>query len=413
MRYLTLIGALMCTIIIGHGQSVWYEVPSGTNKELLTIDFPSGSVGYIGGKDSLLLKTIDGGVTWNEMAPSGMNLSGQTEINNLKFITEDVGYASVGDFGGIYKTVDGGQNWSQVTLSGGLCVTTGMYFWGEDDGIIGGAGCFIGEQLDVVSPSGTTAATVNSPGWGSFENLVVDIDFLNANYGLAASLGGRILRTIDGGFTWDTIATGWGSLPVKSIEIIDDTSAHLSFEGSMSGFTGLRTHDKGTTWFQDGLTFGSPNINDLHHSGDGRIWGGGSEMWGPGGTIFERSEDGSWWMSWYVRDTVNAMDSYNDSIVWAVGDSGMIVVNDDLGVLGITSPERKPLTVYPNPATSNVWLSIPETIIEVRLYTLTGQQVYHDNNGNTQLDISHLKSGIYLMEVLGTKNRYSSKLVKE
>jgi photosystem II stability/assembly factor-like uncharacterized protein len=40
---------------------VWYQVETNTHKKLNTIDFPSASIGYVGGNDSILLKSIDGG----------------------------------------------------------------------------------------------------------------------------------------------------------------------------------------------------------------------------------------------------------------------------------------------------------------------------------------------------------------
>ncbi len=42
----------------------WYSVSTPTTKKLNVIDFPTPNVGYIGGNDSLLLKTTNGGRTW-------------------------------------------------------------------------------------------------------------------------------------------------------------------------------------------------------------------------------------------------------------------------------------------------------------------------------------------------------------
>lgn len=54
---------LACT---AHGQIVWNQIPTPTNRDLNMIQFVSNEIGYIGG-DSVLLKTIDGGLNWSEM----------------------------------------------------------------------------------------------------------------------------------------------------------------------------------------------------------------------------------------------------------------------------------------------------------------------------------------------------------
>ena len=56
----------------------WNEIPSGTNKTLNSVSFPSASVGYIVGNDSLILKTVDGGLSWNPLDLSNFNFAGTT-----------------------------------------------------------------------------------------------------------------------------------------------------------------------------------------------------------------------------------------------------------------------------------------------------------------------------------------------
>jgi photosystem II stability/assembly factor-like uncharacterized protein len=94
---------------VGFAQTTWYEINTGTTKKLNTINFPTNLVGYIGGNDSLLLKSTDGGETWNELAYSGVTYyPGDEHILNLKFVTENIGYMTTGPYGGAYKTIDGG-----------------------------------------------------------------------------------------------------------------------------------------------------------------------------------------------------------------------------------------------------------------------------------------------------------------
>jgi len=418
MLHLFLTGAFLLISINTFAQPAWYQVNSGVSNKLLTVDFPSNAVGYIGGEDSLLLKTVDGGVTWSPVVYSGINTGFETDFNNIQFIDENIGYLSVGDYGGIYKTIDGGLTWNQLVLSGSLCYTRGMYWRAEDIGFVGGSGCFQGEQIDIFTAFGNFQAVVNSPGLGSQENMIDDIDFSpGASFGMAASRGGRICRTTDGGSNWDTISTGWGTgYSVKAIQVINDSTAYFTFEGAMSGRTAIKTTDMGNTWISDGLTFGSPIVNSLHESGDGRLWGAGSDGFGFGGAMHERIDD-SWWMNFYLDQMLYDVSSYNDSIVWGVGDSGYIVVNDNLGVLAIAPLEREKLSFYPNPASNQIQLDLPadirESNFEISIYNTTGQLVESIKNSSTQVDLTQLNTGMYILELKSANTIFSSRLIKQ
>lgn len=88
------------------------------------------------------------------------------------------------------------------------------------------------EQMIRFSSGTATTATVNTPSW-SASDMVVDIDFEYSVFdslGLAVSLGGRILRSIDGGFNWDTIPSPLGNaVPLTSITIVDSNLAYVGY----------------------------------------------------------------------------------------------------------------------------------------------------------------------------------------
>ena len=413
---LTLFAALLLITQVTHAQ--FYEVPSNTSKDLKCIDFPSNLVGYIGGADSIFLKTIDGGLTWTEVNYSGITFPGEPVFNKLQFLTDDLGYTSVGDFQGIYKTVDGGSTWTAVPLEGSQCYTYSFFFRAEDTGVIGGTGCFLGEQIQIVTPTGNSLATVNDPGLGPQSAMVQDIDFYGSSFGMAASRGGRVLRTIDGGLNWDTIATGLGNTEIKAIEIIDDTTVQLSLGVPHGGAHGMRSIDGGLTWSTDGATFGTPMLNDLHDSGDGVLWSGGTSEWDPvkRGAMMERDSAGWWWMEWTVRDTIHGISSYNDSIIWGVGDSGLIVVNEDFGVLNIKLPEIQPLEFYPNPVSDLINFSIPDHLVSelnaIQVRDINGKLIDQFSALTKSYNPTNWPAGIYFIELLSDGAVLRSKLVK-
>jgi hypothetical protein len=80
------------------------------------------------------------------------------------------------------------------------------------------------------------------------------------------------------------------------------------------------------------------------------------------------------------------------------------------------------VTLYPNPATDNLWITIPEvsnTNAAISILDITGRVVYNENAvfsnaGNALINISSLKAGIYVLKVnSASKSIFSSKLIKK
>ncbi|HEX5637495.1 MAG TPA: YCF48-related protein, partial [Gammaproteobacteria bacterium] len=92
--------------------AAWSTLNSGSNEELLTMDFPvNATTGYVGGRRGVVLKTSNGGSTWQKQSSKTTN-----SILDIDFIDNQTGYA-VGANGTLIKTTDGGTRW--VALNAG------------------------------------------------------------------------------------------------------------------------------------------------------------------------------------------------------------------------------------------------------------------------------------------------------
>ncbi len=397
--------------------STWFEVPTNTTKQLNTISFGSPSVGYIGGNDSLLLKTTDGGQTWLEVNYSGIEFfSFGDAIVNLKFINEETGFMAVGPYTGIYKTVDGGLTWTLLETPGNMCYNQGLFFWDENNGIVGGSGCFQGEQIAVYTDGNLELATVNSETFDSGD-IVVDIDFFDSDFGLAVSPD-RFLRTTDGGQTWDTIPN-FSGYPITSIEIVNDTLAYAGYiDEQSSGFGLLVTHDSGLTWAMesDMATFAYPDYKDVKTSSNGYIFTAGAYSFENTGIIFENKGNG--WSYENVGQNLNSLDSYGDSTVFAVGDSGLVVTNVNV-VLGISErySHENELMLYPNPAGDLLKFTVRDVntsrVSQVTIWNLQGQLVYSEYQSHSSIDINSLTTGSYILEVQTGDRKLRKQFVKQ
>ncbi len=89
------------------------------------------------------------------------------------------------------------------------------------------------------------------------------------------------------------------------------------------------------------------------------------------------------------------------------------------GILSINEAEFDKninLQIYPNPATSEISLVIPnnESIVSIKIYNQNGQLLKQIIKPNAEkINVSDLKTGLYFIRTDTDTNRYLSKLIKE
>ncbi|UUC45508.1 T9SS type A sorting domain-containing protein [Flavobacterium cerinum] len=86
-------------------------------------------------------------------------------------------------------------------------------------------------------------------------------------------------------------------------------------------------------------------------------------------------------------------------------------------VLGVEEHDKKALSVYPNPVTNMLYMTVPnQTINTIEMYTLSGVLIGTEKTNTTMatLDCSRLSSGVYLVSVTTAEgNKSWSKIVKQ
>ena len=144
----------------------------------------------------------DAGVTWTDQA-SALVASGANALNAIAFIDTNVGYA-VGDGDTVIYTVDGGQNWVAGTATGGgqnldALAVFSQYriLTGDDTGDL---------YMTYDQTTNWTAITDwTGAGTGAIENLKNFDDEIVYMIHTDASTDGRVLRSLNGGYSFDRI----------------------------------------------------------------------------------------------------------------------------------------------------------------------------------------------------------------
>jgi photosystem II stability/assembly factor-like uncharacterized protein len=201
--------------------------------------FINSKTGFAGGPQSVILKTTDGGLSWQKKLGVSYIPSG---IASLQFLSADTGYAFRA-FRDLLITYDGGNTWDSNNATASLPV---MDFVNSTVGYLAGD---IGEIMRT-DDGGKTWNSVTPPNEARDGNQIYSLHFFSADTGFAVGMLGRILKTIDGGRNWNAFSPTY--IPITSVEFPTAGTGYASTWNNV-----YKTTDKGKSWNQLNLTTGT------------------------------------------------------------------------------------------------------------------------------------------------------------
>jgi photosystem II stability/assembly factor-like uncharacterized protein len=419
MKNILLIVTLLLLAGVKQASAIWHKVPSPTEKNLLCVSFGSKLTAYIGGRDSTLLKTIDGGRTWTRITPKGIDFSvGYSDFVDISFVSSTTGYIVMASSvrplftGTIYKTIDGGLNW---TLSSSVPVTcTRIFFFDEDNGFQAGSAFFTGKSFSRMS-GGVWETPVHLH--SSPNSFLYAMDFYDKNTGVAGGSNGLIYRTFNGGKSWDTVQSA-SPVVITDLKYIDENTIMAV---SASLLSVMISTDKGLSWnlYPHTATWDHPLMKSIARSKRDSMIIVGTSAAGGTGIIFTFEGGMPAYPLVYPPHALNDVTmANNDSIAYIVGNNGTILTNYFISGTGLPEQETAPgmLSLYPNPVRNELSLDLPADIKEysVTVCDITGRQLIllPAGTGRT-VDVSGLNSGVYLLRFCSEKMTLTRHFVKE
>lgn len=266
------------------------------------VDFVSKTVGFAVGTPGSLYVTTNGGATWSQR-PMGNN----DWLTAVDFVSSNRGWVlgvyNEGVPGRIWHTQDGGRHWVQQTNPTGCDVLTDVKFVSKQIGIIVGRyGTILRTGNGGLSWQHMTSGTSDSLG---------AVDFPTAAIGYATGIKGRILKTVDGGTVWSPLNSG----TTRDVRDVRFTTATLGWVVGANGMI-MRTGNGGVTW-------------NKQPSGTGKALAGvdfvnASTGWavGSAGTILRTANGGASWVKQASGTTafLHAVDFVSVAKGFAVGE---------------------------------------------------------------------------------------------
>jgi photosystem II stability/assembly factor-like uncharacterized protein len=219
MRILTAIMAL--TIVA----PAWTDQPSGVTARLRGISAVSDRVAWASGSSGTVLRTADGGATWQTLSVPGAE---KLDFRDIDAVSDQIAYAlsiGSGDSSRIYKTVDAGKTWTlQFTNSDPKAFFDAMAFWDADRGIafsdsVDGQLVVLrttdgGKSWPRVPAAGLPPALENE---GAFAASGTNVAVMGRDHVWIGTSVSRVLRSSDGGLTWSAASTPLATGPSAGI----------------------------------------------------------------------------------------------------------------------------------------------------------------------------------------------------
>jgi photosystem II stability/assembly factor-like uncharacterized protein len=213
----------------------WTSQTSGVTARLRGVSAVSDRVAWASGAAGTVLRTADGGTTWQKLVVPGAEKLDFRDVDAVSATTAYILSIGAGPRSRIYKTADAGAHWDlQFTNEIPSAFFDAMAFWDADRGLV--VGDSVDGKFDILATrnGGKTWARVAQdslppalPNEGAFAGSGTNVSVLGrgqAWIGTGASTRCRVLHTTDGGSTWtiaETPVAASGSAGIFSVAFRD------------------------------------------------------------------------------------------------------------------------------------------------------------------------------------------------
>ncbi|MBN2106111.1 MAG: hypothetical protein JW832_01690 [Deltaproteobacteria bacterium] len=261
----------------------WVEQKSGVDSLLCDSMFIDGKNGWVAGIKGVMLHTADGGVTWKRQ-----NTGTNRHLMAVWFADKEWGWA-VGEYSTILHTKDGGSTWTRQGEESDKIFNRVCFTDRENGWIVGEGGIILrtansGATWEPVVPEFFKRETLEDE-YDNPRPTLFGLHFSDAQHGWVCGMDSTIMRTTDGGGSWELLKTKKGE-PIFNIFVRENLGWAVGNKG-----TYLMSRDGGMTWVkEDEIIKSKLRLADVVFSSRDAGW-----IVGAAGTILKTTDAGESW----------------------------------------------------------------------------------------------------------------------
>jgi photosystem II stability/assembly factor-like uncharacterized protein len=316
------------------GGETWIETTPTDNEFYEKIFFKESGEGWICGEDGALEKTMDGGLTWEDMS------FGPGQNQDIYFWDDNKGI--IFGFVGVNLTFDGGQSWDSTVYIGNYPIIEGTACWGNNGAITLNWDKSIYKSTD----GGSTWESMNQ----NLQTTIQQIGFFNPQNGFviagdaefrdlfATTNGGQtwqyntliqngpfyriwlsgsscyllnpasqMMKTNDAGEVWQLVDVPGVASEYFGLQFVNDNTGFMCSSGGKF----VKTIDGGETWIDKSVA-GDPYFEYMFFLDENKGWLSDTQ-----GKQIYRTEDGG--NSWEIT-SLNFFDDYTPQNIFFVNE---------------------------------------------------------------------------------------------
>jgi photosystem II stability/assembly factor-like uncharacterized protein len=377
------------------GQYQWIPQISGTNQIISSVSFPSLDTGYFCITTGDIYKSINGGQTWN--------LVGNGPTNTIIFTSNNIGFGISENQSFILKTVDGGVTWNNCYNDSFMEIWS-LCFADTKHGYAVTLGQNAYNYILKTSNGGIQWDTVSSYFGLDMYKSIYFRDSLN---GFIGGWMGHIFKSTDGGLSW--IANPVDTINLDAFYSIHFPTADTGYVGAESNHV-FRTFDGGDTWTPFIVPSGENGSIHFINADTGFVVGLGG--------LFKTTDAGSTWVQDYSTSlSMNCLSFPSSTEGIAVGSNGTVLKY--MWFTGMVNSRSSQLRINPNPTKDKITVELSsidsQQINQYYIYNIHGQCILNQElkNIKTEIDLSDLTSGIYTIKICTSNDSFVRKILKE
>ena len=385
------------------GIAQWVHMNPGTTNPIYDISFLTDQIGYAAVENSgAIWKTTDGASSW-------LPVYNSVNIWRIVFLTEDTGLALSSTIG-LIKTNDGGLTWNPVAVPLNAGWWSRPVFFNLHSGISIQQNATSDSMIVMKTSDGGDSWHTIMQRQDSLGSFINDISFPDSMTGYLVSET-SMEKTTDGGYTWQLLQyryPGFGSVSFIS----PDTGFCYVDLGQF-----FRTYDGGMTW--DSFPLPSSPYNGqvrFLNSSIGFICGGNGFS---SGFVMKTANGGAnWTLDYGDNNTYFAFSFPGNNIGYACGDGGSVIKKSIVdGLYSWKNESSNSIFIANNPIHSHLKFYSPlfaNDKIKLQIFNPIGEIVFEKPvaTANEDLELTGLKSGLYFLSLNSSNSSVTTRFVK-